>query len=682
MIRLHALHRRSAGTNALVVLRDTIWEDSQQIIGTMEVDLSAGTQLVYMFPDMVLSIDDFHNHVEVAIQTHGYDTWQGVWTTLWITSQQLASQQYLRPQPARYSVDQHDREILGNDHLDEDEEHFIGICLQDPQTQHIPCDICFCEDCLNEARTLEEEPLNKAKRSNKPKRSKQRSWEKWSTLGEPSGKWDYYVRYDTPTNTVPIEEIAATGWGDEFSDSEATPGKVTILDKKDDWDDDERGGGKILVLQEQFSQNQQDFLDEYLPQWDDQLAIQKHKSEMEWENPFAAKRGEDHTVLHLSKNEEKDDDLPYLKFRKFKQLAAQIINKHEEHAFPTAADDAESSTSYQPPPDAIMGPAVYPPARQNPQPTYKPDYQFGYPQGKGNTFYGGYGVLPGIKFYHNFVSEMYKDATLAKELRNLSLCSAIPIPDTPLEEAAFMAIEGINESDNEQSIEEDYYSHHAFMFHPGPPTKIADMVQSAGSWKPDKELPTQSKSYEHDWKENTNYLAKQSCQGKLRIKSEEEQDFHILKYGSQRTSKGKDGTSSTDDQRSSKDYYKKHGHHIEKEELWQSRKQFARINTIIKRVGGAKIFSKFDLKSGFHQVAMDEESIPWTAFLVPGGLYEWLVMPFGLKNAPAVFQRKMDKCFKGTESFIAVYIDDILVFSKNEKEHAKPSKRKLKICER
>nr|GEU91952.1 putative polyprotein [Tanacetum cinerariifolium] len=51
------------------------------------------------------------------------------------------------------------------------------------------------------------------------------------------------------------------------------------------------------------------------------------------------------------------------------------------------------------------------------------------------------------------------------------------------------------------------------------------------------------------------------------------------------------------------------------------------INTIIKRIGGAKIFSKFDLKSGFHQVAMDEESILWTAFLVLGGLYEWLVMP-------------------------------------------------------
>nr|GFA46693.1 putative polyprotein [Tanacetum cinerariifolium] len=52
-------------------------------------------------------------------------------------------------------------------------------------------------------------------------------------------------------------------------------------------------------------------------------------------------------------------------------------------------------------------------------------------------------------------------------------------------------------------------------------------------------------------------------------------------------------------------------------------------NTYKERIGGAKIFSKFDLKLGFHQVAIDKESIPWTAFLIPGGLYEWLVMPFG-----------------------------------------------------
>nr|GFB48420.1 hypothetical protein [Tanacetum cinerariifolium] len=74
------------------------------------------------------------------------------------------------------------------------------------------------------------------------------------------------------------------------------------------------------------------------------------------------------------------------------EIFSQIVKKHEEHAFPTVVDDAKSSTSYQPLPDAIMGPTVYPPARQNPQQAYKPDYQFGYPQRKGNTFYGGYGL--------------------------------------------------------------------------------------------------------------------------------------------------------------------------------------------------------------------------------------------------------------------------------------------------
>ncbi|GKD40657.1 hypothetical protein Tco_1260864 [Tanacetum coccineum] len=97
------------------------------------------------------------------------------------------------------------------------------------------------------------------------------------------------------TTTTLVEEIAATDWGDESSDDENTPGKVTILDESSNWDDDERSGGKILVLREELSQNQQDFLDEYLPQWDDQLATQKQRSESEWENPFTAKRGKGNT---------------------------------------------------------------------------------------------------------------------------------------------------------------------------------------------------------------------------------------------------------------------------------------------------------------------------------------------------------------------------------------------------
>ncbi|GKC99753.1 hypothetical protein Tco_1170028 [Tanacetum coccineum] len=241
MIRLHALHRRSAGINALVVLQDTRWEDSRQIIATMEVDLSAGTQLVYTSPDMILSVNDFHNHVEVAIRTHGMENVVDRLTKAGITaipgerrsieelnrSVSLRFERYRQtPQPPRYSVDQHDREVIRNDNLDKDEEHFIGICLQTSQEEHISYDVCFYENCLNEARILEEEPLNKVRRSNKPKQLRQRSWERWSTLGEPSRKWDYYVKNDAPPNTTPIEEIAATGWGDEFSDDEVTSGKI------------------------------------------------------------------------------------------------------------------------------------------------------------------------------------------------------------------------------------------------------------------------------------------------------------------------------------------------------------------------------------------------------------------------------------------------------------------------
>jgi Viral movement protein (MP) len=77
MVRLYALHRRNAGVNALVVLRDTRWPDDRAIISSMEIDLTAGTQLAYTAPDMTLSIHDFSNHTQVVIQTHGYEGWQG-----------------------------------------------------------------------------------------------------------------------------------------------------------------------------------------------------------------------------------------------------------------------------------------------------------------------------------------------------------------------------------------------------------------------------------------------------------------------------------------------------------------------------------------------------------------------------------------------------------------------------
>nr|GEW09982.1 ORFIII-like polyprotein [Tanacetum cinerariifolium] len=900
MIRLNALHRRSAGTNALVVLRDTRWEDSRQIIGTIEVDLPAGTQLVYMFPDMVLSIDDFHNHVEVAIQTHGYDTWQRGESNLLVTMAMIGRLSNTSYMGFQYSVD-----------------NFVDH----PTTTGIKA-------IPGERRSIEE-----------------LEGKRWN-LKPSEQTTDYYVRYDAPKNTTPIEEIAATGWGDEFSDDETTAGRI------------------------------QAYISNVISRWESKT-INRLNSQT-WSDNKAK-------LAFVENLLEESEKLMWQQWRTAYPGAYSALE--------TIADDPQNITSQVR--QLIIMEDPYRGSTEEQDRAYKDLDRITCEETKNFwSFLEDFrhaGVLPAIKFTNTFVFEMCKDAALAKELRDLSFCSAIPIPgyyknnikkygirksrtykgkpynshvkpfkrkskegniassavyqeldlddnwdivsadfddssiysisegecdvhqnisimiqDTPFEEAAFMTIEEINESDDEQNIEKDYDSHHAFVFHLGPPTKIADMVQSAGSWKPDKELPIQSKSCEHDWKENTvtnytiyyycgilttdmstlncpkcqlttctlrarNYLGKTvNVKRKQQHKPEEEKDFssnevrllkellkekteeefpplensqiarpfmeaeghysrnttktlkirkitnnlynvkvefeipsclmfgttaiidtgasacfinkkvipeealeplpqiifynglnsrqhatHRIKQGSfliegnkfkipliyafdmrdnngiemliganflrsmkggiriegdeitiykkvtriktssqtkiakiaelEAQNNGNDKSGTTIDPVTGREIKGKErmvfNYKSLNDNTYKDQYSLPGINTIIKRVGGTKVFSMFDLKSGFHQVAMDEESIPCTTFLVPGGIYEWLVMPFGLKNAPPVFQRKMDKCFIGTESFITVYIDDILVFSKSEKEHAKHLEKMLKICE-
>jgi hypothetical protein len=95
-----------------------------------------------------------------------------------------------------------------------------------------------------------------------------------------------------------------------------------------------------------------------------------------------------------------------------------------------------------------------------------------------------------------------------------------------------------------------------------------------------------------------------------------------------------------------------------------------RVDDILDCVGNATIFSKIDLQMGYHQVRMAEESVEVTAFGTATGHWEWLVLPFGLCNAPPTFQRLMNSVFtEELMKFVGVFLDDVLVFSGSIEEH-------------
>jgi hypothetical protein len=96
-----------------------------------------------------------------------------------------------------------------------------------------------------------------------------------------------------------------------------------------------------------------------------------------------------------------------------------------------------------------------------------------------------------------------------------------------------------------------------------------------------------------------------------------------------------------------------------------------RIEDLFDQLRGVSVFSKIDLRSGYHQLRIRPSDIPKTAFSTKYGLYEFTVMSFGLTNAPTFFMNLMNSVFMDyLDKFVVVFIDDILIYSQSEEEHA------------
>ena len=102
----------------------------------------------------------------------------------------------------------------------------------------------------------------------------------------------------------------------------------------------------------------------------------------------------------------------------------------------------------------------------------------------------------------------------------------------------------------------------------------------------------------------------------------------------------------------------------------KNRYPLPRIDDLFYQLRGARVYSKIDLRTGYHQLRVRERDIPKTAFKTRYGNFEFTMMPFGLTNAPAAFMDLMHRVFQPyLDQFVVVFVDDILIYSQCKREH-------------
>ncbi|KAG6477908.1 hypothetical protein ZIOFF_061340 [Zingiber officinale] len=275
MIRVHALHRRNAGVNALVVLRDTRWRDDRSIIGTMEVDLFGGTQLVYIAPNILISVEDFFHHIELAIQTHKYEEWNTAESNLLITRgligrltntsyagfkynvqnvadylasvgihavtasprtiTELQGMRWILQPPATSQI-RNPQEVRTSTLMDGS----ISLSFQGYQAAKNPQARRLSSFDIEETRNEGEEEFTGVFISFIEEYGQPDTTERWDTLGEPSGRYDYYVNYTTPL-IQPFIPATKPSWGDEDEDEDKYTNNEAVFPsiwEDTPWEDD------------------------------------------------------------------------------------------------------------------------------------------------------------------------------------------------------------------------------------------------------------------------------------------------------------------------------------------------------------------------------------------------------------------------------------------------------------